>query len=93
MKNGFPLFLATFLIIGFFFLALPEKGYSGLPYGCCSTPLNGTPSCIGCESGCATTQGFCNENDGMVFTGSSRICVIEGEEPCPITSPQTQDVA
>jgi len=29
IKNKFSLFVATFLIIGFFFLTLPEKGYSG----------------------------------------------------------------
>jgi len=38
IKNRISLFLATFLIIGFFFLALPEKGYSGMAngsLGCC----------------------------------------------------------
>ncbi len=38
IRNRISLFLATFLIIGFFFLALPEKGYSGtppFPPGCC----------------------------------------------------------
>ena len=30
-KNRISLFVATFLIIGFFLLALPEKGYSGVP--------------------------------------------------------------
>jgi hypothetical protein len=30
-KNQISLFVATFLIIGFFFLALPEEGVSGLP--------------------------------------------------------------
>ena len=29
VKNRFSLFVTTFLIVGFFFLALPEKGYSG----------------------------------------------------------------
>jgi hypothetical protein len=29
LKNRISLFVATFLIIGFFFLALPEKGFSG----------------------------------------------------------------
>ena len=40
-KNQISLFVATFLIIGFFFLALPEKGYSGVvPMGgCCITDL------------------------------------------------------
>jgi len=46
IKNRISLFLATFLIIGFFFLALPEKGYSGLPaeLGCC---VDGD-ICLGC---------------------------------------------
>jgi len=39
IKNRISLFVATFLVIGFFFLALPEKGYSGVsldpPRGCC----------------------------------------------------------
>ncbi len=30
LRKQISLFLATFLVIGFFFLALPEKGYSGL---------------------------------------------------------------
>ena len=29
IKNRFALFVTTFLIVGFFFLALPENGYSG----------------------------------------------------------------
>ena len=28
IKNRFSLFVTTFLIVGFFFLALPENGYS-----------------------------------------------------------------
>jgi len=40
-RNRISIFIATFLIIGFFFLSLPEKGYSGTPTfpptisGCC----------------------------------------------------------
>jgi len=30
IKNRISLFVTTFLIVGFFFLALPEKGYSGV---------------------------------------------------------------
>jgi hypothetical protein len=48
IKNRILLFIATFLIIGFFFLALPEKGYSqsifdGPP--CCDAP--GKNICVG----------------------------------------------
>ncbi len=37
IRNRISLFIATLLIIGFFFLALPEKGYSGATMftGCC----------------------------------------------------------
>ncbi len=38
IRNRVSLFVATFLIIGFFFLALPEKGFSGINIeigGCC----------------------------------------------------------
>ncbi len=34
-KNRFSLFLVTLLIISFFFLALPETGYSGAADPCC----------------------------------------------------------
>jgi hypothetical protein len=79
LKNKFSIFIATFLIIGFFFLALPEKGYSGGPFlsfGCCKTEVGGSGGeCIGCESGCATSQDFCEENDGEFFmSGASHIC-------------------
>jgi len=48
IKNRFSLFVTTFLIIGFFFLALPEKGYSGIrPLGCCEDIAD---NCIGCGS-------------------------------------------
>ena len=35
IKNRFSLFVATFLIIGFFFLAMPEKGLAQIIPGCC----------------------------------------------------------
>ncbi len=36
IKNRISLFLATFLVVGFFFLAMPEKGYSQeMGPGCC----------------------------------------------------------
>jgi len=51
-KNQISLFLATFLIIGFIFLALPENGYSGiqptlppLPSGCCQYIDEGQDIC------------------------------------------------
>jgi hypothetical protein len=65
-KKNKSIFVTTFLIIGFFFLALPEKGYSGVaPIGCCITDLG----CIDIISGeihlpCITTEvlgGSCTE--------------------------------
>ena len=87
VKNRISILIATFLIIGFFFLAFPEKGYSGIPFGCCKTPDNGTSSCIGCESGCATSQDFCNSQNGD-FTDSFEICIDEGGALCDPTNPQ-----
>ena len=64
IKNRISLFVATFLIIGFFFLALPEKGYSGNTFGCC---VDGD-LCVGCGSGaCATSEGFCFDNGGTLM--------------------------
>ena len=43
IKNRISLFIATFLIIGFFFLALPEKGYSGVgQIFCCQVGEGGS---------------------------------------------------
>ena len=37
MKN-IPTFVIAFLVLGFFFIAMPEKGYSGTPIiGCCQS--------------------------------------------------------
>ncbi len=44
-RNQISLFVATFLIVGLFFVALPEKGYSGTDMaigGCCISE----PGCI-----------------------------------------------
>ncbi len=44
-KKSMSIFVATFLVIGFFFLALPEKGYSGVePLGCCEFEVKAEPS-------------------------------------------------
>jgi len=72
IKNRFSLFIATFLIIGFFFLALPENGYSGLamtPIGCCQ--LEGGGGCADAEDGIRCTAGaffpdqICNDATGQ----------------------------
>ena len=64
LKNRFSLFLATFIIIGFFFLALPEKGFSGIgptSLGCC---LDVEFFCVGCEGACAITDEQCSAEGG-----------------------------
>jgi len=66
IRNRISLFVATFLIIGFFFLALPEKGYSGTnglsQLGCC---VDNVEICIGCGSlGCAINESECGEIGG-----------------------------
>jgi len=70
IKNRFSLFLATILIIGFFFLALPEKGYSGVgvTFGCCFDSKNNTMPCVGCfdRLPCASSKGFCQEQGGVL---------------------------
>ena len=77
IKNRLSLFIAAFLIVGFFFLALPEKGYSGgafFDFGCCTTLEDGG-DCVGCESGCATSEAFCNEIGGNFdLSPMSQIC-------------------
>jgi len=62
IKNRISLFLATFLIIGFFFLALPEKGYSGL------APIGQPVCCIG-QEGCVEFE----QGDLVACFGESRI--------------------
>ncbi len=65
IKNRISLFLVTFLIIGFFFLALPDKSLSGVPtIGCCVTGFPEGPftceddvECSACDN--SVTQ-ICN---------------------------------
>ncbi len=70
-RNQISLFLATFLIIGFFFLALPEKGYSGVgvTFGCCVDLKNKIMPCVGCldRLPCASSKVFCQEQGGFLF--------------------------
>ena len=74
-KNRISLFVATFLVVGFFLLALPEKGYSQLPIGCCQY-----------ETSCAILfegdQGPCSRSGGEVELGAacdheSGLCIME----------------
>lgn len=68
--------MTLFIISSFIFLALPEKGYSGLPLGCCTTPLNGTTDCIGCDGlDCAINADLCDVPNN--YLGAST-CVDDG---------------
>ena len=76
-KNKFSLFLAIFLIIGFLFLALPEKGYSGVrSLGCCQIEPKTDPPSPSCED--ITREGDleeCKEVGGEFFEGE--VCIDE----------------
>ena len=97
IKNKFSLFVATFLIIGFFFLALPDKGYSqsifdGPP--CCDVLRSNV--CLGGEEAAIQACKSCEAdpllNCELVEDG---ICVPDGDSsffgscvsPPPVTSP------
>jgi len=80
LKNQISLFLATFLIIGLFFLALPEDGYSGvlIPGGppCCDLPV--IDRCVGGEQAALNCQATFCEELGCEFIEDA-ICVEEDE--------------
>ncbi len=74
-KKSMSIFVATFLVIGFFFLALPEKGYSGVePLGCCEFEVKAEPSlfCQNIFSEEGVTE--CNA-EGEFFEGE--VCSIK----------------
>jgi hypothetical protein len=87
-KNRFSLFVATFLFAGFLFLALPEKGFSGV------TMMN--PGCCISEGGCVNFGGdlpvVCIadtiEEDGVcTMEGPGGICTTQvAASPVPTVS-------
>jgi hypothetical protein len=81
-KKQISLFVATFFIIGFFFVALPEKGYSGVPteLGCCTVG----PECIGCEplNNCAISTSACIDIGGDGIR-SGEVCASGAACPPP----------
>jgi len=83
LKKRISLFVATFLIIGFFFLALPEKGYSGIPSMPGVPPCCGIPSineCSGGEDALSTCQTqVCMDNPGLCVFDEDAICVAGDE--------------
>jgi len=87
-KNRISLFVATFLIIGFFFLALPEKGFTGFTFGCCIDPDASGGICVGCGSGCATSEGFCLDNGGILMDDGG-VCRLKTGAQCDSTPEDT----
>ena len=75
IRNRISLFVATCLIIGFFSLALPEKGYSGVAQisgGCC---LDNIATCFGCDGfDCVLSEDACFELGGNPAGGLS-VCL------------------
>jgi len=65
LKKQISLFAATFIFIGFFFMAMPEEGYSGtmpLPPGCCQYIIVSPENGFFCED---ITGGICEERLGV----------------------------
>jgi hypothetical protein len=85
----FSLFVASFLIAGFLFLALPEKGFAGVAIpsiGCCIGPnddcVNFDGDAVACQVGSVVDDGTCT------FEGPGGICtnVIPISTPIPTMS-------
>ena len=83
-RDKFSLFIAVFLIVGFFFLAVPEKGFAGLAVpaiGCCIAPdgdcINFDGDAVACQIGSVVDDGICT------FEGPGGICTNE----LPISTP------
>ncbi len=78
-RNQLSIFVASFLIIGFFFLALPEKGLGNGEnlLGCCEDIAN---NCIGCGSlECAINGSECIAAGG-VNSNQLQICLKENAD-------------
>ena len=77
---------AAFLVVGFFFLALPECGFSQetLSLGCCKT-VKGTPACVGCGDGglkCAIDASLCSETNRFTLDQVCAESPIAGQAEC-----------
>jgi len=78
IKNKLSLFVTTFLIVGFFVLALPEKGYSGIngipQLGCCLIPPGDI--CTGCGSqDCSILDSECTALSSDNQLSGGKVCV------------------
>ena len=74
-RDMFSLFIAVFLIAGFSFLALPEKGFAGLAVpstGCCITPIGDCTNFDGDAVACLAESVL--ENGTCTFEGPGGIC-------------------
>ncbi len=84
--------VTTFLIVGFFFLALPDEGRSGVPFslGCC---VSSTPSeCLGCPdtaSNCSIPQAQCLNMPGEQFFAGGQVCIDSPEGGLCVTPEDT----
>ena len=68
-------FVIFFLLVGFFFLAMPQNSYAGIaftPLGCC---VDNNGDCLGCgpSENCAISQGECEGGFGGNFS-QGEIC-------------------
>ena len=74
-RDMFSLFIAVFLIVGFSFLALPEKGFAGLAVpstGCCITPIGDCTNFDGDAVACLAETVL--ESGTCTFEGPGGIC-------------------
>lgn len=83
-RDKFSLFVAVFLIVGFFFMAVPEKGFAGIAApstGCCITPIgdcvNFGDGLVSCLAETVVDTGTCT------FEGPGGICA----NLAPISTP------
>jgi len=84
IENKISIFLATFIIIGFFFVALPEQGIAGngIPpigeMGCCQLPGEGCEDVDDgrCIPGTFLPNQICNDATGQ--------CIQPVNTPTPI---------
>jgi len=80
-RNQFFVFIVSFLSVGFLFLSLPEKGFSGLaqpgPECCqfapdqCSDLVEGGPACLVED----VVPGVCNESTGLCEASSQTTAI------------------
>lgn len=85
-KNYFLVFVLTFFVAGFIFLALPDTSVGQDP-GCCRT--NGTScfdepggTCMGNVTWCMTSIARCDTNQDNQYIGGQWCVKVPGTDPC-----------